>query len=400
MNKSYRLILLILVVIAAYLMQEKYSSAQSQDSLAAIISQIEGKQSSTGGEADDFTIQEVMQKYNVPGISVTVIKDFKIHWSKAYGIADVATNESAKSDTLFQAASISKPVTAMAVLKAAQDGRVLLDGDVNKMLNSWKVPSSEFTKSTPVTPRSLLSHTSGADDGLGFPGYEPSQLKPTLLQIIAGEKPSNTKPVLFARVPFTSYKYSGGGLTIMQLAMMDSFRKPFAEIMQKSVLTPLGMQNSTYEQPAPLALEPKTARAHNSQGKARDTKWHIYPEQAAAGLWTTSHDLALFTIEIQQALTGSGSHVLSRKMAQEMITPVGVGPFAVGMTIDKRGEGWYFSHGGSNWGFRCHLLSHTRKGYGVIIMTNGDNGGAVIKEFEDRVARAYKWDSLDKPLTR
>lgn len=168
----------------------------------------------------------------------------------------------------------------------------------------------------------------------------------------------------------------------------------------KSVLAPLGMTNSTYEQPLPTGVEAKAARAHNLQGKSMDAKWHIYPEQAAAGLWTTPTDLALFIVEIQQSLNGSGGRVLSHKMAQEMITPTGVGPFAVGLTISKRGEGWYLNHSGGNWGFRCDLVAHIRKGYGVVIMTNGDNGGPVIREFEERVAIAYKWDTLDKPLQR
>lgn len=186
----------------------------------------------------------------------------------------------------------------------------------------------------------------------------------------------------------------------MQVAMTDFFHQPFAALMQKAVLTPLGMTNSTYEQPIPAAWEKKTARAHSFLGKASEAKWHVYPEQAAAGLWTTSHDLALFALEIQKALAESGGKLLNRKSAQEMVTPVGVGAFAVGLVIEKRGEGWYFTHGGANWGFRCDLRGHIRKGYGVVIMTNSDNGGAVIKEFEERVAQAYQWDSLDKPLPR
>jgi hypothetical protein len=83
-----------------------------------------------------------------------------------------------------------------------------------------------------------------------------------------------------------------------------------------------------------------------------------------------------------------------------MIAPVGVGPYAVGLSIEKRGEGWYFSHGGSNWGFRALLVGHVRNGYGLVVMTNGDNGSAVASEIEARVAAAYGWDSLNKPLVR
>jgi hypothetical protein len=126
----------------------------------------------------------------------------------------------------------------------------------------------------------------------------------------------------------------------------------------------------------------------------------VYPEQAAAGLWTTPSDLARAAIEVQRALRGPRGAVLTLASAREMTTPVGVGPYAVGFSVDKRGEGWYFSHGGSNWGFQCMLLAHLRKGYGVAVMTNADSGGQIVQEIVGRVAAAYKWDTLDKPLPR
>ena len=129
-------------------------------------------------------------------------------------------------------------------------------------------------------------------------------------------------------------------------------------------------------------------------------RWHVYPEKAAAGLWTTPSDLARFVIEVQKAVAARGGAVLSQASALVMVTPVGVGPFAVGLSIERRGEGWYFSHGGSNWGFRANLVGHLRKGCGLVVMTNGDTGGALINEIESRVAAAYNWDSLHKPLVR
>ncbi len=375
-------------------------TAHAQDSIAAAIARIEAPQSPAASAPDSLTLDALMKRFNVPGVSVAVIKDFRIHWAKSYGVADVETGRLVVLSTPFQAASISKPVTAMAALRLAQEKRLPLDADINTVLTSWHIPVSDLNRTRPVTARSLFSHTSGADDGFGFPGYDPGASVPTLPQLLDGQAPSNVKPVLFARPPFQQYKYSGGGLTIMQLAMTDLTKRPFAELMQSTVLRPLAMTESSFEQPPSAAYADRLARAHNQQGKRSAAPYHIYPEQAAAGLWTTPSDLARFVIEVQTASLQGEGRVLSQLSAREMITPAGVGPFAVGLTIERRGEGWYFSHGGSNWGFRADILSHLRKGYGVVVMTNGDNGGLLIREIENRVAAAYQWDSLDKPLRR
>jgi CubicO group peptidase (beta-lactamase class C family) len=384
-----RLVVFLLLLLTAGVLPTR---AHGEDSGSAMAAQIEGRQSPSRRDLDSFTLQEIMQKYRVPGVSVAVISGFRVHWAKGYGVADVETDRRVDVDTRFQAASISKPVTTMAVLKAVQDNRLFLDADVNTILRSWKVPDSDLTATTPVTPRALLSHTSGAGDGFGFPGYTPSQGRPSLVQILG--------TVFFERPPFTGYKYSGGGFVIMQLALMEALGRPFAEILRESVLDPLSMAHSTYEQPLPAALEPKAARAHNREGKAMDAKWHVYPEQAAAGLWTTPTDLTAFVVEVQRALRGPAGRVLSQAMAKEMVAPVGIGPYGLGLVVSRRGEGWYFSHGGVNWGFHCSLLGHVRKGYGVVVMTNSDSGTPVINEIEARVAAAYRWDSLDKPIPR
>ena len=374
--------------------------ARAQDDTAPYIERIEAAQLPNRQGFDGLTMQELMERLHVPGVSVAVVKDFQIHWAKTYGVADVETGRPTDATTLFQAASISKPVTAMAAMRLVQEHRLDLDRDVNSILKSWRVPASDLTTDRPVTPRALFSHTSGADDGFGFPGYAPTAPRPTLVQILEGQPPSNVGKVLFARPPFQGYKYSGGGVTIMQLALMDVTGGPFADFMQSTVLGPLEMANSSYEQPLPAALAGRAARAHDGQGRRMAAPWHIYPEQAAAGLWTTPADLARFVIEVQKAVRGPAGRVLAQASAREMISPVGVGPFGVGLTIEKRGEGWYFSHGGANWGFRADILGHLRKGYGVVIMTNGDSGSALISEIEARVAAAYNWDSLDKPIVR
>jgi CubicO group peptidase (beta-lactamase class C family) len=387
------------VVVAGVLASQLFATAASDDA-AALIARIEGRQVPNREGFDPFTLDELMKKFRVPGVSVAVIRDFKVHWAKAYGVADVQTGAPVDEHTLFQAASISKPVAAMAALKAVQDGRFTLDADINSILKTWKLPGEAFTRERPVTPRSLLSHTSGTGDGFGFPGYDPGAPLPTLAQILDGEKPSNVGKVRLERPPLTGFKYSGGGVTIMQLAVSDVVGRPYPEILREWVLSPIGMSDSAYEQPLSPERDKNAARGHGGDGRARGAKWHVYPELAAAGLWTTPTDLAKFAIEVQLAVQGRGNQVLSRAFAREMVTPVGVGPYGVGFGITKEGEGWYFGHGGSNWGFQCDLVAHTLKGYGLAVMTNADSGGIIARELRTRVAAAYGWDTLDKPIPR
>ena len=346
------------------------------------------------------TVAELMEEFGVPGVSVAVIQDFKIHWAKAYGVADVETGQLVDIETMFQAASISKPVAAMGVLRAVQDGLFSLDDDINDILDSWTLDGREFTRNRPVTPRTLTSHTSGLGDGFGFPGYDPEQPLPTTVQILEGHELSNVGSVFMEREPLTFFEYSGGGVTVMELALSDVRRRPFVDVLQEGVLAPIGMTRSSYAQPISPEHNQNAARAHDNNGESRGPKWHVYPEHAAAGLWTTPTDLARLIIEVQRSASGESNRVLSQSMIQEMLNPVGVGPFAVGFTVSKVGEGWYFSHGGSNWGFRALMLAHKVKGYGLVVMTNADQGSTVINEISRRIQYTYNWDSVASAVER
>jgi CubicO group peptidase (beta-lactamase class C family) len=370
----------------------------AQSSVEEYIKVIENPQHPNRQGFDSFSIDELMDYFGVPGVSIAVVKDFEVHWAKGYGIADIETGTKVNTETLFQAASISKPVTAMAVLKAAQDGKFSMDDDINTILKSWKLPESPHSEGYKITPRMLLSHTSGMGDGFGFPGYHPSESRPTILQILNGEKPSNVGKIVLEREPLSAFKYSGGSLTIIQLALTDIIGRSFPNILTDYVLHPIGMNNSVFEQPLSVERDQNATRAHNGKGQAMDAKWHVYPEYAAAGLWTTPTDLAKFAIEVQNSLRGKANNVLSKTMIKEMLSPVGVGDYAVGFAISKKGQGWYFEHSGGNWGFSCILVAHKVKGYGLAIMTNAARGSSVYKELKERIERAYGWDSLDKPV--
>ncbi len=374
----------------------------SPEPIRLVARRVNRPQTVTGGVSDAALMQQLLKQTNVPGVSIAVIKDFTVARVFAYGVADSETRTAVTTRTMFQAGSISKTVAAMASLKAVQEKRFTLDQDVNTILKSWKLPVGEFTRDGPVTPRTLMSHVSGTGDGFGFPGYTPGTPLPTLPQILDGLPPSNTRRVRLERAPMTAEEYSGGAVMVQQLALMDAVGKPFAQIARDWIFVPLEMTDSTFEQPLPVARQSQAAHAHGPTGTKPQTNepWRVFPEQAAAGLWTTPTDLAKFAIDVQLALRGRPSRVLSPAVAREMITPVGVGGYGVGFAILKLGEGWYFLHNGSTFGFRASLFAHSTKGYGAAIMTNGAGGDALIPQVLRLIQQEYKWDAIDLPVPR
>jgi CubicO group peptidase (beta-lactamase class C family) len=322
-----------------------------------------------------------MQELHVPAVSVAVLVDGKIAWTRAYGTAN--------TETLFQAASISKPVAAMAALHMMQHGNFTLDEDVNAKLKAWKVPENEFTAAHKVTLRGLLSHSAGLTVH-GFPGYAATAQVPTVVQILNGEKPANTAPIRVDIEPGSKWRYSGGGYTVMQQLLIDRTGMSFPQIMQRMVLGAIGMKRSTYEQPLPANLASNAATAHNRQGEPISGKWHTYPEMAAAGLWTTPHDLALWAIELRNAYLGRSNKVIERSTAQQMLT-LQKGNYGLGVGLSGSGAASAFGHGGSNAGFRCTMLVLLESGNGAVVMTNGDNGGRLGVEVVRAIAAEYNW---------
>jgi CubicO group peptidase (beta-lactamase class C family) len=338
-----------------------------------------------------WTIEDRLKFYRAPGLSVAVIKDFKVLWARAYGVKDLETKEPVTTETLFQAGSISKSVNAMIAMKKVEQGKISLDANINEKLVLWKLPDNEFTAKKKVTLRNLLSHTAGTTVH-GFPGYAIDVKVPTLQQILDGATPANTAPVRVDLEPGTRFRYSGGGTTITQVALMDIEKKPYPEIARETVLKPLNMTNSTYRQPLPADLRPKAATGYRSNGQEVKGKLHIYPEMAAAGLWTTPTDLAKFAIEMQLSLAGRSNKVLT-KQSVEMMTTSFMENVGLGFFIEKRGNAVYFGHGGSDEGFTAELLVNRDKGYGVAVMVNSDNGG-ILREVIRAVAREYGWDEF------
>ena len=239
------------------------------------------------------------------------------------------------AETLFQAGSISKPVSAMAALRLVQEGKLSLDSDVNQALTSWKIPPSAAAPGAEITLRQLLTHTVGFTVQ-GFPGYAAGAPAPTLVQILNGEKPANTDPVRLEAPPGSHWKYSGGGYAVMQQLLIDLSGQPFSKLLRDTVLAPIGMTRSTYEQPLPVELRSGAATAYNSDGAPVEGGFHTYPEMAVAGLWTTPTNLARYAIEIQRSLGGDANHVLSAEMTRLLVA--GQGNYGLGPLIDGSPE--------------------------------------------------------------
>jgi CubicO group peptidase (beta-lactamase class C family) len=341
-------------------------------------------------------LAERMSEMRTPGISIAVINDGVIEWARGYGVTEAGTDKPVTPRTLFQAASISKPVAALAALRLVEKGALRLDEDVNAKLTSWKVPENDFTKTEKVTLRRLLSHTAGLTVH-GFGGYAADAPVPTLVQVLDGAKPANSAAVRADVVPGTFWRYAGGGYMVVQQLMIDVSGRTFPDLLAELVLKPVGMDDSTYEQPLPEARRGAAAGGHRSDGKLLPGRYHTYPEMAAAGLWTTPTDLAKFLLEIDKGRHGR-SAVISEAMAREMTTAQKPG-YGLGLSLSGIGPAMGFGHGGSNEGFKCQMTAYLEGGRGAVVMTNGDRGGFVAGEVMRAIAREYGWPSF-KPVEK
>jgi CubicO group peptidase (beta-lactamase class C family) len=350
-------------------------------------------------------LRERMSYHRTPGISIAVINDFEIEWARGFGVCEAGTSNGVTPATLFQAGSISKPIFALAVMRLVQEERLDLDEDVNQYLTSWQVPASGQWQPR-VTLRQLLSHTAGTTVH-GFPGYQVSEPRPSLTQVLNGEAPANTDRVQVNILPGLQFRYSGGGTSIAQQVLIDQMKSPFPEIMRALVLDPLGMADSTYEQPLPAERAASAATAHPGNNIPLVGKFHVYPEMAAAGLWTTPADLARAGVELMRILHGTDTPIfLAQETLRSMLQPqlpdqrVGEDEYCgLGFFCGGKGKGFYFGHAGDDEGFVANMHCYREIGKGTVVMMN-PNGYPLLYEVLRAVAREYEWpEFLPKPKT-
>jgi CubicO group peptidase (beta-lactamase class C family) len=370
-------------------------SAQSPPSAPAVLSTRTAEGAENGlipriilaGEAGrTYNLLDRMKQFNVPGVSAALFNDHEIIWARGFGSANSARYSPVDRRTRFQAASISKSVTALAVLRLVEDKHLDLDRDVNDYLKSWKVPDSPFLQVEKVTIRRLLSHTAGLNVG-GFAGYDMSDTIPDASGVLDGK--GNSPALRVEAVPGTKYSYSGGGYVVLQKLIEDQSGLPFGRYLQTRVLTPAGMRDSSFD-PEPKR---RMSLAHGFDGKSLHGGWHRYPELAPAGLWRTPSDIARFSFAVLKALAGAQGALISQPLAQQMLMPSGKpdGGNGYGLGFELRGGGMNasFGHGGSNAGFKSELFYFPKRGIGMVLMTNSENGRVVRNELARSISNRF-----------
>lgn len=336
-----------------------------------------------------------MKHYKVPGFSAAFVYQEELAWAKGFGVVEAGSEKTVTNETIFQAASISKPFTAMVALHLVEAGSLDLDADANNFLHSWKIPKSKYTQASPdgvhpkVTLRGLLSHTAGINI-FGYPGYPSGSELPTLQQILNGEPPAPSKPVRVMQAPGTAFKYSGGGYLVVQQMIEDVTGRPLAVLAKEFIFDKLGMTSSTFDSKLPQAYLPRAATAHCKTGEPVPGKWHTYPEQAAASLWSTPSDLACLIIEVLKSLKNEANLVLSAEMTRQMLIPqMSIG--GLGFNIVIKDGMTRFGHPGWNEGFHNIIIGCPETGQGIVWMTNGENGRRLGREVSRGLAEIVRW---------
>ncbi|MCX7123081.1 MAG: serine hydrolase [Gammaproteobacteria bacterium] len=337
-----------------------------------------------GAEVLRLNILDRMAFHIVPSVSVAVVDGGKLDFAETYNLD---AGDRIDPETQIQAGSISKPIAAVVALQLVERGMLNLDEDVNDKLTSWKVPESEFTSGTEkVTLRRLLSHTAGTNVH-GFMGYKSSEAIPALLQVLEGAAPANSDAVVSERVPGEKREYSGGGFEIIQQLIEDVTSRKFSEVAKEFVFDPLGMSRSTYEIIRPgVESTDNMAKGHESNGGLVEGDWHLHPESAAAGLWTTPSDLVKFILAIQNHTLLS--EAMTRDMLQKQIKNE-LSEFGLGFQINARAT--TFGHAGVNIGFQSEMVGFISEGKAAVVMTNSDNGLDIAPEIIRSIAEAYGW---------
>lgn len=326
----------------------------------------------------DFS--ERMDFYKVPGMSLAVVEDGNIQ-TKCFGVCDRDTEKAVNDETLFQAASISKVLFVVAVLRLAEAGIIDLDQDIRKYSDVGFYKTFD-KKEHVVTLKSLLGHVSGFNIS-GFTGYLNTMEIPTVDQILKGQFPANNVGLFMQAAPNSEWMYSGGGFILAQKVICDVLNETFEHIMREWVLLPLGMRQSTFAQPLDTRVHTNYASGYDVYNMKINGDFSIMPELAAAGLWTTPKELLLLGAEIMRAAEGRSSF-LSGESVRTMMTKTLPGALTgLGLFVPDENPNGYFEHSGANLGYVAEMCFQIRDQKGFASMVNSSVSNGFLNEMEN-----------------
>ena len=341
------------------------------------------------GEPEDLrSIKNKMLEYKIPAMSLALINQGKIEWADIYRNANFPEEHQLNCSNIFQAASLSKPVTFLAALRMHSAGKIDLDKNIQEYLKDFVLPQGKQTAENPVTFRNIFSHTSGISPG-GYEGYARDLPMPSDLDILRGSAGVNSPAIEVIAPPNETLAYSGGGYTLAELALQGLFQDEFSNIMQKWILEPAGMKHSKFTQPLSASDSILVAKGHTQSGAVIEGGWRNYPEQAAAGLWSNSIDLAKFLIEIYNAYQGNSS-IFSQSDIKSIISQERDG-HVYGFLLNRSGDDISITHYGGNAGYRTGMTISLTSGNGLVYLINSDNGGALGNELFLSASQVYDW---------
>lgn len=346
------------------------------------------------GRSNKVSIPEMMAEDSVPGVSIAFIENGKIAWQKTYGYSNLQDSIPVTSNTLFNGASLSKPVAAMTALNLSEKGYINLNEDVNIYLQDWKVPDNKFTEQKKVTLKRLIGHTAGINNVVST-AYFLNEETPNINELLSGTKPSVDPPASVIYVPGQKRKYSNPGYSIIQKLIEDLTDKKFEFVAEELIFKPCLMNNSSFEQPLPTNLLENTATGYSNDLTPYPNQ--VFPWKAAGGIWTTPTDLGKFLIAILEDYHLGKNLILSKKMADSVFQkkPARLG---FGKIYNQEKQDLLFEHWGSNSGFTCYMVASLNRKQGVVIMTNGDNGTALLSYIARAVAEEYNWEFLQSTV--
>lgn len=342
------------------------------------------------GEDTRWSMDERLAHYKCPGVGVAAILDGRLDWSAGYGVRGRQDPRPVDGETVFMAASCSKPVCAMVVLQQVERGLVDLDVDVNVYLKRWQIPQNEFTAGETVTLRRMLSHTAGLSIN-GWPVVPQGDPLPTAFDILEGRPPSVHSAVVVNKRPGGSHRYSGGGFLLAEMLIEDVTGRRFDELADELIFAPLGMKSSTFTHPLPRHLQINVAGGHHMDGSPIPGGWMISVDKGAGGLMCSATDFARFQIACRDAWLGRPGAILPQSLAREMMTRQGQSSFGLGWDIIGEGANQRFNHGGSNDGYQSETDCYLESGLGGAAFTNAVSGIFLFREILNGLADLYDW---------